>query len=293
MFAFLKQTISEFVEDNCMQMAAALAYFTVFAMPPLFVILVLFLGMFYQAVGQEGEEAAREQMRQQVTTIAGEAASEPVLEMLKHAGTQSHGWKWALSLVGVLVGATGLVASLQDTLNQTWEVKPDPEQGGIKAFLMKRVFSLGMILGIGFLLLVSTLLTTWINGILGAGKGALGELASLAVVFLVFAAMFKYLPDAEIRWKDVFVGAAVTAVLFSVGKFVLTYYLGNSDFASQFGSAAASLAALLVWVYYSAMILLYGAEFTQVWAKRYGQGIRPEPGAVRVVKETKRVPQGA
>lgn len=293
MFGFIKQTVSEFINDNCTQLAAALAYFTVFAMPPLFVILVLFLGIFYRAVGENGEQQARQAMQKQVTALAGPAAKGPILEMLNRAGNQGHGWKWALSIVGVLVGATGLVASLQDTLNQVWEVKPDPDQGGIKAFLMKRVFSLGMILGVGFILLVSTLLTTWVNGILGAGEGLLGELVSFVVVLIVFGLMFRYLPDAEVRWKDVFVGALVTALLFSVGKYALTLYLGNSNFASQFGNAAASLAALLVWVYYSAMILLFGAEFTQVWAKRYGHGIQPEPGAVRVIQETKHVRQGA
>ncbi|HEX6986141.1 MAG TPA: YihY/virulence factor BrkB family protein [Planctomycetaceae bacterium] len=293
MVSFLKQTFSEFSEDACMRMAAALSYYTAFALPPLFVILLMVLGMYYRATGQGGEEAAREQMNRQIEILVGPAASDEVREMIKSAGLEKGSlWRWALSLAGVLIGATGLVAALQDTLNEAWEVKPDPAQGGIKNFLFKRIFSLGMILGVAFLLLVSTILTYWIGGIVGPASAVLAAVVSFLVVTVLFAAMFKYLPDAEIRWKDVIVGAVVTAALFTAGKYGLSMYLSQGKFQSQFG-AAASLALLLAWVYYSSLILLYGAEFTQVWAKRFGHGIQPEPGAVRVVTETKKVPHDA
>lgn len=285
MIDFLKTTFTEFSNDACTRMAAALAYFTIFALAPLMYMLLMILGLYYQATGQGGSETAREQIDRQITTIVGPAASEPVKEIVAKAGDQQQGgaWKWIISIGGVLIGATGVVAALQDTLNETWEVGPDPNQGGIKNFLLKRVLSLGMILGIAFLLLVSTLLTFWVQEIVGAGGALVSDFVALLVVMALFAAMFKYLPDAIVRWKDVFIGAAVTAVLFAIGKYLLTFYLSRADF-SQFG-AAASLAVLLVWVYYSSLILLYGAEFTQVWARRYGGGVEPEPGAIRLVEK--------
>lgn len=287
MFAFLKQTFKEFSEDSCTRLAAALAYFTVFALPPLFYILLMILGLYYQATGQGGDAAAQKAMKDQIAEIAGPAGPQ-VEQILAKAGDQkqNNAWRWVISIVGVLIGATGLVVALQDTLNETWEVQPDPEQGGIKNFIMKRVLSLGMILAIAFVLLVSTMLSFWIHEIVGSGGAVVSSLVTFLVVTLLFGAMFKYLPDAVIRWKDVLIGAVVTALLFTAGKFALTFYLSQADF-SQFG-AAASLAILLVWVYYSSLILLYGAEFTQVWAKRYGGGIQPEPGAVRVVERTEK-----
>lgn len=287
MFAFLKQTFKEFSEDSCTRLAAAMAYFTAFALPPLLYILLMVFGLYYRATG-EGSKTAQKRIEAQVEQIAGPAADE-VKQIIAKAGSQKQNsvWKWAVSIAGVLIGATGLVASLQDTLNETWEVQPDPEQGGIKNFIMKRILSLGMILTIAFVLLVSTIMTFWIAEFVGAAGAVVTAVVSFLVITLLFAAMFKYLPDAVIRWKDVIVGAFVTALLFTAGKFALTVYLSRVDF-SQFG-AAASLAILLVWVYYSSLILLYGAEFTQVWAKRYGSGIRPEPGAVRVIEKTEKV----
>jgi len=289
MIAFLKQTFKEFFDDSCTRLAASLAYFTVFALPPLLYILLMCFGLYYRATGQGGDETAQEQMQAQITTIVGPAASDEVKSILKNAAEQGQGgaWRWVISIAGVLIGATGLVAALQDTLNETWEVQPDPEQGGVKNFIMKRILSLGMILGIAFILLVSTLVSFWVQEFIRGGGPVVAGVVTFTVVTLLFAAMFKYLPDAVVRWKDVLVGALVTAALFTLGKELLTLYLARADF-SQFG-AAASLAVLLVWVYYSSLILLYGAEFTQVWAKRYGGGIQPEPGAVRVVEKTEKV----
>lgn len=287
MFGVIKQTVAEFIDDSCMRMAAALSYYTVFALPPLAVILVMALGLSYQATGQGGKEAARKDLEEQVRLYVGDAASEQVTTIIQNASLQGSWLQWTLGFIGVAIGATGVVGALQDTLNEAWEVRPDPDQGGIKNFLMKRVFSLGMILAIGFILLVSMLLTTWVGKMFGADGGILATLVSFLVVAFLFAAMFKYLPDAEVRWKDALIGAALTALLFAVGKYALSMYLSKSKFESQFGAAAA-MAILLAWVYYSSLILLLGAEFTQVWAKKYGPGIKPEPGAVRVVQETRK-----
>ncbi|HEV7590806.1 MAG TPA: YihY/virulence factor BrkB family protein, partial [Longimicrobium sp.] len=185
---------------------------------------------------------------------------------------------------------------LQTALDRAWEVKPDPRAGGIKNFIFKRVLSLGMVLGIAFLLLVSLALSamlTAVGGAIGAlipgasavVVGILQTVISLAVITLLFAAIFKVLPDAVIAWRDVWVGAFVTAVLFEVGKWAIGLYLGHSNPGKAYGAAGA-LAVILVWIYYTAMIVLFGAEFTQTWAVRRGSGIRPEEGAVRVTEDT-------
>jgi membrane protein len=184
-------------------------------------------------------------------------------------------------------------------------VEPDPDQGGIKAFLSKRVFSLGIILVVAFLLLVSLVISAALSGIgdrmgsvLPSGLSepvlqALNLVISLGAIFLLFAAMFKVLPDAKISWRSVWVGAGVTAVLFVLGKYLIGLYLGNSNPGQAYG-AAGSLAVLLLWIYYSSLIVLFGAEFTETWAQeRRGETIEPEPGAVRVRREKQRVESSA
>jgi membrane protein len=178
-------------------------------------------------------------------------------------------------------------------LNRAWEVKPDPDQGGVWSFITKRVLSFGMVIVVAFLLLVSFVLTTIIDELTGLLQGSapsgamialgivLNNAAAFLVAMLLFASMFKVLPDADMAWRDVWVGAASTAVLFVVGKALIGWYVQHSDLASGWGSAAASMIGVLVWVYYSCLILLFGAELTQVWASKYGQGIEPSPGAVR------------
>ena len=205
-----------------------------------------------------------------------------------------------LGIVGLILGATGAVGQLQQALNRAWNVEPDPNQGGIKAFLGKRVFSLGMILGIAFLLLVSLVISAAISGLgdrlntlMPAGLSGpvlqvINIVLSLAIIGFLFAAMFKVMPDAKIAWRSVWVGAAVTTVLFVIGKFLIGFYLGQSNPGQAYG-AAGSLAVLLLWIYYSALIVLFGAEFTETWAENRGEGIEPEPGAVRVRREKQRV----
>jgi membrane protein len=199
------------------------------------------------------------------------------------------------SIVGLLLGATGFFLNLQGALNRVWEVKPDPEQGGFKSFIGKRVLSFGMLLGIGLLLAVSLALTAAISALGGVIGPSIPKPAMLVITFVVdfvvlsslFAALFKYLPDAEVGWRDVGVGGVTTGLLFVAGKFAIGLYLGRSNPGDAFGAASA-LAVLLVWTYYAGMIVLFGAEFTQQWAMRRGGGIRPEPGAVHVI-ETEQV----
>jgi membrane protein len=289
----LKRAGSEFVNDECPRMAAALSYYTVFSLPSLLILILLIAGAIWDPQDIRGGLAA------QIDALMGPATAEQVRAIIDQAQQPDTGRPLAaiLGIAALLFGATGAFVELQAALNRSWNVQPDPEAGGIKNFLVKRVFSLGMVLSIAFLLLVSLVL----SAMLAAFGGALGRFlpggmsevllmainmgVSLLVITLLFASMFKVLPDAKIAWRDVWVGAAVTAVLFLIGKFLIGLYLGQSNPGEAFG-AAGSLAILLVWIYYSAMILLAGAEFTQVWADTRGGGIRPEEGAVRVERET-------
>jgi membrane protein len=176
---------------------------------------------------------------------------------------------------------------LQGALNRAWEVKPDPRQGGVKQFIMKRLLSLGFVMGVAFLLIVSLVVSALLSAL--STKVALPQAAlstvdlglSFIIMAVLFAAIYRFLPDAEIEWRDVWVGALVTALLFVVGKFAIGFYLGRSAPGDAYGAASA-LAIILVWVYYAGMIVLFGAEFTQAWAERRGGLIRPEKGAVKI-----------
>jgi membrane protein len=205
--------------------------------------------------------------------------------------------------VGVLLfGATGAFMALQSALNRAWSVQPDPAQGGIRNFITKRLLSLGMVLAVAFLILVSLALSAALaaaGDTIGRGRTGVPAMAlevfnfvvSFAVVSGLFAAIYKVLPDAKIAWRDTVVGAVFTAFLFVLGKFLLGYYLGRNDPGSAFG-AAGSLALMLVWIYYASMIVLFGAEFTEAWSRRYGTGIIPEEGAVKVQIKTQRIESG-
>ncbi len=299
---FLKQTFTEFSRNGCTTLAAALAYYTAFALPPLMYLLLTIL-TFGLSVAYEGDEAgvkAQSILQEQAAEMIGNpSASEQIATILdSNRNEDGKWWKTMLSFAGIIVGATGVVAALQGALNQVWEVRPDPENTGFMDMIGKRVLSFGMILGLGFLLLVSLIVSSvlagvgdrvggWI-GMSQAGADAVNFAIQAIVVFVIFAAIFRFMPDAKVRWNDVAVGAAITTVLFLVGRYALQLYFSYSDPAAQLGAAAASLAVLLVWVYYTAMIVLLGAEATQVYAVLYGDGIIPEDKAVRVVEEFKR-----
>ena len=234
-------------------------------------------------------------MRVQVERLLGdEAAKEVETIIVSAAGHQTRSrFAAMLGVASLLFGATGVFVQLQSALNKVWHVEPDPRLGGVRNFIEKRILSFGLVLGLGFLLLVSLLLSAaivafsnFISGWLNSEASAMlvegiNVIISFAVVTTVFAAIFKVMPDAKIRWKDVWVGAAVTSILFALGKFVIGFYLGNSDVSSAYG-AAGSLAIVLIWIYYSSVILLAGAEFTQVLYSNHGKGPRPEPGAMKV-----------
>ncbi|HEX2091707.1 MAG TPA: YihY/virulence factor BrkB family protein [Longimicrobiaceae bacterium] len=300
-FGILKRSISDFLEDESPTMAAALSYYTVFSLPPLLLLIIMIVGAVMDP------QQVREALQGQLGSLLGQSGGDEIraiIEKSQETRAPDSGRPLAaiLGVLALVFGATGAFGQLQAALNRAWEVKPDPHAGGIKSFIVKRVFSFGMILGIAFLLMVSLALSAAISAfgnVLGRMMPGLGEpllhtlnfVFSLVIFGFLFAAMFKILPDAVVAWRDVWVGALVTTLLFVVGKFLIGFYLGRSNPGEVYG-AAGSLAVLLVWIYYASMIVLFGAEFTQVWAEERGGGIRPEPGAVRVVEEERIVRDG-
>lgn len=293
MFSLLKETFHEWSEDSASRLAAALAYYTTFSLAPLLVLVIAIAGL----IG--GREAAQSQTMAQVQDLLGVQGREFVQSMIENASQPATGL--AATIVGalsLLFGALGVFGELQNSLNTIWDVKPKPAQGlldGVKRFLLDRLLSFAMVLGIGFLLLASLVLSAALSAV-GKYIGSAWPLADLwlqlinflvsfVVIMLLFAMIFKFLPEARIAWKDVWLGAAVTSILFSLGKFLIGFYLGRSSVGTTFGGAG-SLAILLIWIYYSAQILFFGAEFTQVYANRYGSKIVPDPGMVRTSKQT-------
>jgi membrane protein len=286
--AFFRRIFSDFSDDECGVRAAALAYYTIFALPPLLILLILLVGLVWDPAQVQSA------LESQFSTMVGAEGGRAIHDMLAHAKRPgSGGWyATALGIAALLFGALGAFMQLQGALNRAWEVRPDPHQGGIKRFIMKRVLSLGMIVCVAFLLIVSLSVSAVLSAL--STKMAFPDTAftvvdlglSFAVLTVLFAAIFRFLPDAEIEWRDVWVGALVTSLLFVVGKFAIGYYLGRSAPGDAYGAAGA-LAIILVWVYYAGMIVLFGAEFTQAWAERKGVKIRPEKGAVRI--ETREV----
>lgn len=284
----IKTTFSEYSEDRVPRLAASLAYYTVFAIAPMLIIAIAVAGFIF------GDDAARGEVDRQLRGVMGEQAAAMIQTMIQNASRLGAGI--LATLVGVVIlilAATGLFAELHDSLNLIWEVKS--KEQGIWATVRARFLSFLMVLGIALLIMASLVASAVLSGMaafLGTGVGGqvLNELISLAVFTLVFALVFKLLPDVKIRWSDVWIGALATAVLFTIGKYAIGLYLSRGTATSAFG-AAGSLVALLVWVYYSAQILFLGAEFTQVYARRYGEAIEPSEAAEAVTSE-ERVHQG-
>lgn len=280
-----RATAKEFSRDQCTLRAAALSYYTVFALPPLLILLIMMAGLIWTP------DAVQRAIESQFAGLIGVDGARTVREMVSSAHDTTHGAvATTLGVAGLLIGATGAFLSLQDALNAVWEVKPDPRQGGIKRFVTKRLLSAGMLLGVAFLLVVSLAVTAAISalgnavGSVGAVMQVLNLVLSVTILSILFAAMFKYLPDAVVAWRSVWLGGAVTAVLLEVGKSIIGLYLGHSHPGNAFGGASA-LAVILVWIYYSGTLVLFGAEFTQAVAASLGHSIEPKAGAIRVVRE--------
>jgi membrane protein len=284
----IKETGTDWLEDNASRLAAALAYYALLSLAPLLIIAVAVSGFVF------GPDAARGKVADELGAIVGADAAASIQAVLSTARSPTEGAVSTLvGIVTLFIGASGVFGELQSSLNTVWEVKAKPGRG-IWGEVKARFFSFTMVLGVAFLLLVSLILSsvlsamgTYFAGNLPGGEvlwQALNFLISLAIVAALFAVIFKYIPDAEIKWRDVWLGAAVTAVMFTIGKFLLGLYLGKAAVGSAYG-AAGSIIALVVWVYYATQIVLLGAEFTQVQARRSGRQIRPSDNAVATSQE--------
>lgn len=281
-WATVKATVSEFLADKPFQLAAALSYFTLLSMVPLFLLLTGVAGLVY------GRQAAREHLLAQVGTMVGQQQSDVVRALLSQAG--NHHASVTSAVVGTIilvVGATTVFAHLQTALNQIWDVEAVPSRSMFWRLFGSRLLALAIVLGLVFIMLVTTAASAALAGAHGylsglfPGAGVAVQvgyaLVSLAIITAVIAVLFKYVPDAEIDWHDVLVGALITGILFTIGRYGLGYYLAHLRYSSA--GAAGSLILLCVWVYYSALILFLGAEITQVYACHYGKGVRPSAHA--------------
>jgi membrane protein len=281
----LQQTHKEWSEDNAARLAAALAYYTVLSVAPLLVLAVSVVGLVF------GKEAARGQVAGELATIVGPQAGQGIQTVIQHASPPSGGIVSSIvSIVVLLFGASGVFGELQSSLNAIWEVAPKPGRG-ILGVLRQRFFSFTMVLGVAFLLLVSLLLSAALTAVgqffehsLPGGEAlwhVINFVISFAAITGLFGLLFKVVPDVNIQWREVWIGAGFTALLFTIGKFALGLYLGRASVASPYG-AAGSMIVLVIWVYYAAEILFMGAEFTQVYARWHGAKIEPSDQALPV-----------
>jgi membrane protein len=282
--ALLKDTFREWNEREPFNNSIIISYYTIFSLPGLLVIIVNLAGYFF------GAEAVTNQISTQIGSLVGGDTAKDIQEMIANASqSKGKGLATVLSVATLIFGATGVFYQLQQILNKMWEVKPKPKQKILK-LIKDRFFSFGLILVIGFIMLVSlvlsaavTSLSDWFSSNVSEALvvlfSGLDIILSLGIVTLLFAAIYKFLPDATIKWKDVWVGAALTAVLFVVAKFLLGLYFGQSNPGSTYG-AAGSIILIMLWVSYAGLILLFGAQFTKVYADTYGTKVEPTENAV-------------
>lgn len=276
----LVETGKRWMAADPFRQSAAISYYAIFAIPGLMVIIIWAAGLFF------GEEAVRGEISNQISGMIGSETAESVEEITEESAVERDS-SWFMKIIGIgalVVGATTLFFQLQKSLNYLWNVEAAPENN-IKKLLLDRASSLGLILVIAFLLLISLIISSMISAVSEYISGYFGDeiyylvevvnfVVSIAIISLLFACMFKFLPDVEIRWQSVWVGAIVTAILFTIGKTLLGLYFGIADPTSSFG-AAGTIILLILWVNYSCLILFFGAEFTQVYAKKYGHPITP------------------
>ncbi|WP_427157106.1 YihY/virulence factor BrkB family protein [Aliinostoc sp. HNIBRCY26] len=282
-----QEAFQEWSEDKASRLAAALAYYTVFSIAPLLIIVIAIAGAVL------GEDAARGEIVNQIQGLVGREGAEFIETAIQNANRPQAGTIASIiSVALLLLGATGVFTELQDSLNTIWEVQAKPGRG-VKNIVRQRFLSFAMVVSIGFLLLVSLVVSTILSAVVNYFTGLLPGIdfvwqllnfvISFIVTTLLFGLIFKVLPDVKITWADVLIGAMITSLLFSIGRFLLGHYLGNSSFGSAYG-AAGSVVVILAWVYYTAQILFFGAEFTQVYARKYGRRILPTHNAIPLDK---------
>lgn len=284
LWSSLKESFSGFSDHKVTKLSASLAYYTTFSLGPLMIVIIFIAGRFF------GEEAVQGQIYDQMKSFIGSNAAEQIQTIIKNAAiSNKSGMAAIIGVITLLIGATTVFGEIQDSINSIWGVKAKPK-AGIMKLVMTRLLSFGMIASLGFLLLVSLAVTAMVEAIGNRLKEIFPDVAvvllyivnliiTLGVITALFAIIFKVLPDIKIKWKAIWPGAIATAILFMIGKFLISVYIAKSNIGSTYGTAG-SMVILIVWVYYSAMILYFGAEFTKAYALQKGVHIVPTEFAV-------------
>jgi membrane protein len=285
-WGLVKDAFNGFLDDKVAKLSGALAYFTVFSIGPMLIVIIFFADLFW------GRDAVEGTIFGQINGLVGATAAAQIQEIIRNASLSGKGTVTGIiGIITLVIGATTVFAEIQDTINTIWGLKPKPEKGWLK-IVLDRLLSFSIVVSIGFLLLVSLVVTGLVEALSNRLIKIFPDVALLliyifnllitfGIVTLLFAIIFKVLPDAIIKWKDVITGAMVTAILFMIGKFGITFYIGSSSVGTAYGTAG-SLVILLLWVYYSSIILYFGAEFTKAYAATYGGLIKPTQYAVWV-----------
>ena len=280
----LWQTINDVLDNRVLKMSAALAYYTVFSIAPMLIVIISLCDIFF------GRDAIEGSINQQIQSFVGPQAAQQIQQLLKNAAISNDiTWASIVGIVSLVFAATGVFTEIQDSINMIWRLKAKPKKGIIK-LVLNRLLSFSMVVGLGFILMVSLA----VNALIAALANHLMQRFPQIQVYIVyllnyvitfgtisflFAIIFKLLPDARVKWRDVWVGAFTTAILFMLGKFAIGFYLGKSKVSSTYG-AAGSIVIILLWVYYSAVILYFGAAFTRIYAQYIGRQIYPNDYAV-------------
>jgi membrane protein len=292
-YTYLKQVFTEFAEDNILKYSASLAYYTVFSLAPVLIVIISICGVLF------GKEAIQGHIYGQIKGLVGNDAAVQIQETIKNIHLTGHNiFATIISIIVLLIGATGIFGEVQDSLNKIWGLRIKTKKTWWK-LIINRLLSFSLILCIGFVMMVSLLLNalvsafgTFLARYFSEFSVILVQLTDNVLTFIVttflFSLMFKVLPDAKIKWKDVLIGGLITSVFFTLGKLTIGYYLGSSNIASVYG-AAGSIMIIMVWVYYSSIILYLGAEFTKVYAKLHGGKIYPNEYAVWIKTEETQV----
>lgn len=279
----LKDSFKGFSEDKVPKLGGSLAYFTIFSIGPMLLVVIFLAGLFL------GKQAVEGNLYEQIHEVIGPSAARQIQQLIKST-SESHGGGIAaiIGIVVVLIGATGVFTEMQDSINTIWHLKMKPNQGW-HTMLKSRILSFGVIAAMGFLLLVSLAATALLEGlgekladVLPGGVRliyALTQIFTLVVAAILFAVIFKILPSADLQWKEVWPGGIATAILFMIGRFLISFYISKSNFGSTYG-AASSLVVVLVWIYYSSLIVYFGAEFTRAYVNRFTVGMRPKDYAL-------------
>ncbi|MCE6991911.1 YihY/virulence factor BrkB family protein [Dyadobacter sp. CY323] len=284
--SLLKESFSEFSDDNVLKLSAALSYYTIFSIAPMLLLIISIVSIFY------GKEAFQGELFAQISGLVGKQAAAQVQELIKNAAiTNKSNMAAAIGGVTLLIGATGVFAEIQDSINYIWSIKSKPQHSWLQ-YLKNRLLSFSIIITLGFLLIVSLGVNALVDVLSNRLERYFSEVSVvifsvlnvglvLVIIAALFTVIFKVLPDGHVRWKECLVGASFTSIMFAIGKFAISFYLGQSDLGAAYGTSA-SIVILLTWIYYSSIILYFGAEFTKVYARSDGIAISPNEHAVLI-----------